>query len=163
MAKLKTGKITRLVVAIVVCQLAGAVGSAFTAPAIPAWYASLAKPSFTPPSWVFGPVWVTLYTLMGISLFLVWEKGFGKKNIIALYIFGAQLALNALWSILFFGLQKVFYALVEITALWIVIVLTIMVFHRISKKAAWLLVPYLAWVTVATMLNFYIWKLNFGI
>lgn len=154
-------KAVKLVAAILICQLAGAIGSIFTFQSIPTWYASLAKPSFAPPNWLFGPVWITLYTLMGISLYLVWEKGFRKKeNKIALYIFATQLVLNALWSVVFFGLRSTFYGLVTIVVLWIAIAATIISFYKISKKAAWLLVPYIVWVSIATVLNFYIWNIN---
>ncbi|MBI4009777.1 MAG: tryptophan-rich sensory protein [Candidatus Aenigmarchaeota archaeon] len=160
MVKLKIG---RLMAAIIICQLAGIIGSVFTLQSIPSWYATLVKPSFAPPNWLFGPVWITLYTLMGISLYLVWDKGFKKKeNKIALYIFAAQLALNAMWSVVFFGLKSTFYGLMTIVVLWIAIAATIISFYKISKKAAWLLVPYITWVSIATVLNFYIWQLNFG-
>ncbi len=157
-------RVGRLVSAIAICQLAGIVGSVFTFSAIPAWYASLAKPAFSPPNWIFGPVWLLLYTLMGISLYLVWNKGFKKReNRTALYLFGTQLALNSLWSILFFGLKNPFYALLEIIVLWIMIALTIRAFSRISGRAAQLLVPYILWVSFAAVLNFFVWRLNSGL
>ncbi len=158
MTKLKIG---RLMAAIVICQLAGVIGSIFTVQSIPSWYATLVKPSFAPPNWLFGPVWLTLYMLMGISLYLVWGKGFEKKeNKTALYIFATQLALNALWSVVFFGLKSTLYGLVIIIVLWVAIAATIISFYKISKKAAWLLVPYIAWVSIAMILNFYIWNIN---
>lgn len=144
-----------------VSELAGIVGSFFTASAIPTWYADLEKPSFNPPSWVFGPVWTTLYALMGIAAFLVWQKGTQRKEVkIALSVFGLQLVLNALWSIIFFGLESPGGGLVEIVLLWLAIVATIILFGRISRPAAWLLIPYLAWVSFATCLTFAIWQLN---
>ena len=156
-------KLQKLIASILICQLAGLIGSIFTFESIPTWYASLEKPFFTPPGWLFGPVWITLYTLMGISLYLVWQKGFRKRgNKIALYVFAAQLALNAMWSVAFFGLRSTFYGLVTIVPLWIAIAATIILFYKISKKAGWLLVPYILWVSIATALNFYIWQLNFG-
>jgi benzodiazapine receptor len=152
-------KLKRLVVSLAIPQLAGLLGSIFTAPAIPGWYASLVKPAFNPPNWIFAPVWTSLFFLMGISLFLVWERK-GEKFGIAVLVFGVQLALNVLWSILFFGLQSPFLALLEIFALWIAIVLNIYVFYGIDRRAAYLLVPYLAWVSFAAFLNYSIWVLN---
>jgi len=143
----------RLLFSIVVCQLAGIIGSLFTMPAIPAWYAALNKPAFVPSGTVIGAVWLVLYTLMGISLYLVWQKGINKKTRPALYAFGIQLALNALWSVLFFGLRSPLYGLIGIVALWFAILVTINMFRKISKHAAWLLVPYIAWVTFAAYLN----------
>ena len=149
----------RLLVSIFACQLAGILGSIATYPNIPTWYASLNKPWFTPPNWVFGPVWITLFTLMGISLYLVWDKGAGK-NRTALAVFGAQLALNALWSFLFFGLRNPLLGLIEIIPLWIAIAASVALFYRISRPAGFVLLPYLAWVTLASMLNYYVWLLN---
>jgi len=151
-------KWVKLIVSILICQIAGVIGSIFTAPSITSWYADLQKPAFSPPNWVFGPVWITLYTLMGISLYLVWNK---KKNVkIPLTLFFTQLILNSIWSIIFFGLQNPFYALIEIIILWIMILVTIIRFYKISKKASLLLLPYIIWVSVATILNYYIWILN---
>ena len=150
----------RLFVAIVVCQLAGIIGSVFTVASIPTWYASLNKPFFNPPNWLFGPAWIVLYTLMGISLYLVLEKGLNEKTKIPLAFFGVQLALNALWSILFFGLQLPMVAFFEIVLLWIAIAFTIYNFYPISKKAAYLLIPYICWVSFAALLNYSIWVLN---
>jgi tryptophan-rich sensory protein len=150
----------RLLLSIVVCQLAGIIGSLFTMPAIPSWYAALNKPAFTPSGTVIGTVWIILYTLMGISLYLVWQKGVNKKTRPALYAFGIQLALNALWSVLFFGLRSPLYGLIGIVALWFAILATIIMFRKISKQAAWLLVPYIAWVTFAAFLNFSVLMLN---
>lgn len=158
---MKKKSIGALVVAIVICQLAGAIGSVLTSPAIPGWYAGIVKPSFNPPSWIFGPVWITLYALMGIAAWLVWlrrsEQGSAKQ---ALQIFGLQLALNALWSPLFFGLQNPGLAFAEIILLWLAIVATIRAFYSIKPLAAYLLVPYLAWVSFAAFLNYSIWQLN---
>lgn len=158
---MKTQDILKLLGGIGLCQLAGIVGSFFTMPSIPTWYAGLAKPFFTPPNWLFGPVWITLYTLMGISLYLVWQKGFkGRDSKIALSVFGVQLFFNSIWSIVFFGLQAPFYGFVVIAVLWAAIVATIVLFYKISKKAGLLLLPYITWVTLATALNFFIWTLN---
>ncbi|MBI4052629.1 MAG: tryptophan-rich sensory protein [Candidatus Diapherotrites archaeon] len=151
----------RLAASIAICGLAGAVGSIFTFPAIASWYASINKPYFTPPNWVFGPVWTALFLLMGIALFLVWEKGFQEKeNKFAVKVFGAQLALNVLWSLLFFGLHNPFLAMIEIVALWLAIAATTILFSRIDRRAALLLLPYLAWVSFAAFLNYSVWLLN---
>jgi tryptophan-rich sensory protein len=151
----------KLVIAVVVCELAGIIGSVFTMPSIPNWYAGLAKPALNPPAWVFGPVWTTLFVLMGISAFLIWKRGLKRKDIkIALGIFVGQLALNTLWSIIFFGLHNPAGAFVDIVFLWFTILATIVVFSRISKSAAWLLVPYILWVGFAAYLNYAIWMLN---
>ncbi|RJP74064.1 MAG: tryptophan-rich sensory protein [Candidatus Zixiibacteriota bacterium] len=154
-------EIVRLALAVVVCQLAGAVGSLFTRPAIPTWYAGLEKPFFTPPSWVFGPVWITLYLLMGIAAFLVWNKGWDRADVrAALAVFGLQLLLNVAWSALFFGLRSPLLGLVDIVLLWLAILLTAYLFFQISRPAGYLLLPYLLWVTYAAALNFSLWRLN---
>jgi tryptophan-rich sensory protein len=146
---------------IIAAELAGVIGSVFTMPNIQTWYATLAKPEFAPPNWVFGPVWITLYLMMGIAAYLVAEKGIDKKEErFALTIFGFQLAINAIWSFAFFGLQSPLFGLMIIVLLWFSIVETILLFANISKKAAWLLVPYLLWVTFATYLNLQILLLN---
>lgn len=151
----------RLIASIMLCQFAGIIGSVFTMPAIGGWYSTIQKPFFTPPNWVFAPVWTTLFLLMGISLFLVWEKGLvEKKSQVAVGVFGFQLVLNVLWSVLFFGLQNPFLAFIEIVFLWLSILATIILFYRISKKAGILLIPYLLWVCLATFLNYSVWILN---
>ena len=154
-------KITRIAVSIIICQLAGVVGSVFTITAIFGWYASLIKPPFSPPNWLFGSVWLTLYTLMGLALALVWAKGIGDKKVKqAVVLFGAQLFLNVLWSILFFGLHLTFLAFFEILLMLGFIALTTLSFYRIERRAAYLMLPYLAWVSFASVLNFSIWLLN---
>jgi benzodiazapine receptor len=151
----------KLVVSILACQLAGFLGSIFTTPAIPDWYAKLAKPSFTPPNWIFSPVWISLYVLMGISAFLIWRKGLDNKAIkVALGIFLAQLVINSIWSLMFFGLRSPLAGFITIIILWILIVLTISHFYRISTVAGVLLVPYFLWVSFASVLNFSLWRLN---
>jgi len=146
---------------IFVCLMAGVVGSFFTMQSIPTWYAGLNKPAFNPPNWVFGPVWTGLYVLMGISAYLVYSKGAKKKEVrTALMVFSAQLLLNAVWSILFFGLQSLLYGLVGIVALWLSIAATMWRFYGISREAAWLLAPYMLWVSFAGVLNYFIWTLN---
>ena len=149
----------RLIISIVICQLAGFLGSIFNIASIPTWYVSLKKPIFNPPNWVFGPVWTILFLLMGISLYLVWSKGF-EKNKIALYLFIAQFILNILWSALFFGLRLPLAAFIEIILLWLAILATIITFYRISSAAGLILIPYLLWVSFAAVLNFSIWMLN---
>ena len=151
----------KLLIAIIVCNLAGIIGALFTTSAISGWYTTLTKPTLNPPGWIFGPVWTTLYTLMGISAFLIWKRGIHKKvNQRALSIFGIQLVLNATWSIVFFSLQSPGWALVNIVLMWLAIVWTMVVFYKISKPATWLLVPYILWVSFATYLNYSIWVLN---
>ena len=158
---MKPKEIAKLLGFIFLCQLAGIIGSVFTFQAIPGWYAQLVKPEFSPPNWVFGPVWITLYTLMGISAYMIYKKGFEKKNVkLALSFFGGQLILNALWSILFFGLQSPLSALVCIIALLLMILATMVLFWRISKNAALLMIPYVLWVSFASILNYFIWALN---
>ncbi len=147
-------------ICILICLSAGFIGSFFTASSIPTWYAGIAKPSFNPPGWIFGPVWTILYVLMGVSLFLVIKNGFSKKNKTALNYFSVQLILNALWSILFFGLKNPLLAFIEIIFLWFFILMTILSFYKISKWASYLLVPYLLWVSFASVLNYFIWMLN---
>lgn len=147
-------KIIKLILSIGFCLSAGILGSFFTVSSIPTWYATLIKPSFSPPNWIFGPVWTTLYILMGISLYLVWKK---KKVPV---IFWIQLILNAVWSMIFFGMRNPAFALVDIAVLWITIFLTIRAFYPISKLAAYLLVPYILWVGFATFLNLFIVILN---
>jgi benzodiazapine receptor len=154
-------EVLRLIVSIVVCQLAGGIGAIFTSASIPTWYASLNKPAFNPPNTVFFPVWTTLYTLMGIAAFLVWRKGLQERPVrVALGIFAIQLVLNTSWSIIFFGLQSLFVALIVIVFLWVVILVNIVTFWRISKAAGALLIPYILWVSFATLLNYSVWMLN---
>lgn len=151
----------KLIVSIVICQLAGIIGSLFTTPAINTWYESLNQPTFRPPNWLFGPVWLVLYLLMGISAYLVWQKGLDKKEVrTALIIFAVQLVLNSFWSIIFFGMKNLSFALAEILVLWLFIILTIFKFYQIDKRAALLLIPYLLWVSFASFLNCSILRLN---
>jgi benzodiazapine receptor len=154
-------KAALLIAAIALSLVPGIVGSIFTAPAIPAWYAGLVKPAFNPPNWVFGPVWTLLYVLMGVALFLVIKGGFTDRRVkVAAGVFIVQLVLNGLWSYVFFGLAAPGWALIEIAALWVSIVLCLILFYRISAAAGGLLIPYLAWVTFAAVLNGSIWVLN---
>lgn len=146
-----------LILFVLLCHTAGIIGSFFTIDAIPTWYQTLHKPSFSPPNWVFGPVWLTLYTLMGAAVFLVWKK---HGTIRAFWLFWVHLFFNALWSVLFFGLQSPRYALVDIGVLWVLLGITTVLFFRLSRVAGWLLVPYLLWVTFASILNMAIVLLN---
>lgn len=156
---MKPGEIGTAALFIVLCLAAGAIGGLATYPAIPGWYASLDKPSFNPPNWVFGPVWTVLYVLMGIAAYAVYKMK--KKEVRgALAVFGLQLCLNILWSVLFFGLHSPLYGLLCIMALWTAIAVTIIRFYEISKTAGLLLVPYILWVSFASLLNFYVWVLN---
>lgn len=151
--------IVALIFFVGVSFLAGAIGSVFTIDQVGTWYAGLVKPSWTPPSWLFAPVWNTLYLLMGIAATLVWTRGtFGR--FVAIWVFLAHLVVNALWSIIFFGLHEVGLALAIIVFLWVLILILIRLFARHSKVAAWLLVPYLLWVSYATTLNAGILFLN---
>lgn len=151
----------RLLASVMVCQLAGVIGSIFTASSLEGWYFLLEKPTFNPPSWVFFPVWTILYTLMGISLYLVWKQGIKEREVkTGVFLFGLQLGLNTLWSLLFFGLKSPYYAFLEILILWAAILLTIIQFWKISKSASLLLIPYILWVSFAALLNYQIWVLN---
>ncbi len=158
---MKLNSFFKLITTIIISELAGIIGSIFTINAIPTWYATLAKPALNPPSWIFGPVWTTLYLLMGIAAFLVWKNGWDHKDVRkALSVFGLQLVLNAVWSIIFFGLHSPFWALIDIALMWLAIVWTMTLFYKISKPAMWLLVPYILWVSFASYLNYTIWILN---
>ncbi len=161
MSQLKELGIVKFVCSILVCQLAGILGSFFTFTAISQWYAYLNKPFFSPPNWIFGPVWTTLYFLMGVSVFLIWNKGLkNSSHHFAVRLFGFQLVLNFFWSVIFFGLRSPLLAFIEILVLWYLIFLTIKAFYPISKTASYLLIPYLAWVSFASILNLAIVILN---
>lgn len=161
MEKSRLTEIARLVASIIICQGAGLIGSIFTTPAIPTWYEALRKPFFRPPNWLFAPVWITLFTLMGISAFLVWRKGLGDPQVkVALSIFLVQLILNTSWSVVFFGLRSPLGGLIVISILWVAILLTILNFSKVSMAAGLLLVPYILWVSFAALLNLFIWRLN---
>jgi translocator protein len=151
----------KLIISLAIPQAAGALGSLATIPNIDTWYEHLTKPSFNPPNWIFGPVWTILFLLMGIALYLVWREGISKERVkFAMTLFGAQLAFNIIWSYLFFGLNNPGYAFAEIIALWIAIAATIAAFWQVKKSAAYLMLPYLAWVSFAAILNYAIWLLN---
>ena len=150
----------KLIISIVLCVSLGSVGGLVTVNEIPTWYATLNKPSFNPPNWLFGPVWTTLYVLIGISVYLIWKQPVSTERNKALQLFILQFILNFCWSFIFFGLHATGWALIEMIALWILILLSILHFAKHSKTAAWLLVPYIAWVSFALLLNAAIWRLN---
>jgi translocator protein len=151
----------KLLISIFVCESAGLIGSFFTRPAINSWYATLFRPTIAPPNWIFAPVWIALFLLMGISFYLIWNKGIkSKEEKIAAIVFGFQLVLNVMWTFLFFGLKAPFLAFLEIIILWVAIILTAFYFYRISKAAGILLIPYILWVGFAIILNFSFYYLN---
>lgn len=161
MESFKLSEIPRLIVSILVPLVIGFLGSIATLAEIPTWYAALSKPSWAPPNWLFGPVWTTLYILMGIALFLVWRKGLYRKDVkFALLIFGVQIVLNLLWSIVFFSYHALLGSFILIILLWITILANIIAFYVISKPAGLLLVPYIVWVSIASYLNYTIYLLN---
>jgi len=153
-------KFLKLILLIILCQMVGIVGSYYTINSIPTWYAFLDKPFFNPPNFVFGPVWTTLYTLMGISVYRVMEGKKKKEKQPALNLFWWQLGFNFVWTPIFFGAQNLFGALLIILILWVLIFNTIKAFKKIDKLSSYLLWPYLAWVSFATLLNFSLWLLN---
>ena len=149
----------KFIIAITIPLLIGFSSSFFTVSEIGSWYQTIEKPSWNPPNWIFGPVWTTLYVLMGISLFLVWKSSALHKRS-AIILFSLQIVLNFFWSFIFFKQHQIGLAFAEILALWSMILLNIFAFGRINKLAAWLLVPYISWVSFAAILNFTIWQLN---
>jgi translocator protein len=151
----------KLIISIIICQLAGIIGSFFTVTSVSTWYVTLNKPFFNPPGWLFGPVWIILYLLIGISLYIIWNKKINTKTKqVALIIFFIQLILNTIWSILFFGLKSPLLAFLDIIFLWFAIIFTMYFFNKISKTATYLLIPYILWVSFAMILNFSIYYLN---
>jgi translocator protein len=149
-----------LVVWIVVCFAAAGIGGAVTTPKIGTWYATLVKPTWNPPNWIFGPVWSTLYFFMAIAAWMVWRQGGFVSAKLSLTLFGIQLILNVLWSCIFFGLQMPGLAFVEVHLLWASIAVVMVTFWQRSMIAGILFFPYLAWVSFASVLNFAIWRLN---
>lgn len=161
MAKMQRGDVGKLVGSIVACEVAGLIGSLVTAPAISTWYTTLEKPAFTPPNWVFAPVWISLYALMGVAVFLIWRKGLSENGVRAAFIiFWVQLVVNILWSVVFFGSRSVLGGVIVIISLWVLVLITMIKFFRLSKVAGGLLVPYLAWLSIASALNVWILILN---
>lgn len=157
---LKPASLVKLVVSLAVCFAAAALGSWLTLPSIPTWYAALAKPFFSPPNWIFAPVWTVLYGLMAVAFWRVWTLGRGTALQVAAITFAIQLVLNVAWSGAFFGLHSPALALVVIVALILAIIATMSAFAKIDGRAAWMLVPYLGWVLFATALNAAVWWLN---
>lgn len=155
-----SSNITKLVISLLLTVGMGSLGGIFTISEIPNWYAGLQKPSFNPPNWLFGPVWTMLYILMGISVYLVWKQTVSVERNTALTLFVVQFVLNFFWSIIFFKQHQIGWALVEIIVMWFFIFLTIIWFGKISSTASWLMVPYISWVSFASILNAAIWKLN---
>jgi tryptophan-rich sensory protein len=156
----RTRDIGVLAAFIVICLLASALGAAVTVSASGSWYDSLAKAAWNPPPGVFGPVWTVLYVMMGVAAWLVWRTGPSHARRHAMTAFGVQLTLNVLWSYLFFGFHLPLVAVIEMAALWLAIAATIAMFARLSRTAAWLLVPYILWVSYALTLNGAIVALN---
>lgn len=151
----------KIVLSVAVCLVIGAIGAFATQASINDWYTTINKPFFNPPNWIFAPVWTILYTMMGIAAALVWHQGLAKEGVkSALIVFVVQFILNALWSTVFFGMRQPLYALFVIIALWIMLLLCIQKFMKINKTAGSLLVPYLLWISFATILNFSIYWLN---
>jgi tryptophan-rich sensory protein len=149
-----------LILSLVICFAASGVGALFTTPKIDGWYATLARPAFAPPNWVFGPVWTTLFAMMAVAAWLVWKRDGFQRGALPLGLFGVQLALNVLWSVLFFGRENPLAAFVEILLLWGFILATTISFFRRSRTAGLLMVPYLCWVSFAAVLNYGFWALN---
>lgn len=151
----------KLFISILIPLLVGAIAGYFTTSGVNGWYAVANKPWFNPPNWIFAPVWTSLYILMGIALFLVWRSDADKTiKQTAIVLFAVQLTLNFFWSFIFFKLQQPGWAFAEIILMWVMILLTILWFGKISSTAAWLLVPYICWVSFASVLNYSIWRLN---
>jgi len=151
----------KLAGSIAACHGAGGIGSFFTTPKISTWYVGLEKPAFTPPNEVFLPVWLTLYTLMGIAIYFIWRQGFEKEGVkTAFTLFWVQLGLNAIWSVVFFGLESLLGGMVIIITLWVLLLIIIIRFFKISRVAGGLLVPYIVWISIASSLNTWVWVLN---
>jgi tryptophan-rich sensory protein len=151
----------KLLIAIAIPVLVGGISGFFTVSGVESWYQTIHKPSWNPPNWVFGPVWTTLYVMMGIALWLVWKEDTSRElKMIAFILFGVQLILNFLWSFVFFKLEQPGFAFLEILFMWVAILATIFAFAQVNKTAAWLLVPYISWVSFAAILNFTIWRMN---
>lgn len=158
---MKLNNFSKIVFFVIACELVGIAGSVFTIGSIPTWYKTLNKPFFSPPNWIFGPVWTTLYLMMGISAGLIWLKGLKSKKVKkALSYFLIQLFLNFTWSIIFFSLHQPLLAFINIVLLWLSILMIMIKFYRIFKPSAYLLIPYILWVSFAAVLNLAIVILN---
>jgi translocator protein len=150
---MKKSDIRKLVISILIPLALGAIAGRFTAQAVPEWFASLNRPSFSPPNWIFGPVWTVLYILLGISLFLIWKQIPSKERANALWIFSVQMFLNFIWSFVFFYFNQIGLALIVIIGLWLSITLMLVSFYKIKPLSAYLNIPYFLWVTFASALN----------
>jgi len=158
---MRIGRGFRVILFVFITEVLGALGSIATTPAIDGWYKELVKSPLNPPSWVFAPAWTFLYALMGVSFFLIYEKGLKNKKVReALNVFNLQFVFNIVWSFIFFGFKLPKIALIEIVILWFLILWTILKFYKISKLAGLILIPYLFWVTFATYLNYMVVVLN---
>lgn len=158
---MKLKSLIEVAVSILICQTAGFIGAFFTASNVPTWFATIKKPVFNPPNWIFGPVWITLYFLMGIALYLIWlKRGEHPQANLGIYLFLGHLVLNALWSAIFFGAHEICWAFAEIIILWASILFIMWLFYKIDKRATYLLIPYILWVTFASVLNYSICILN---
>lgn len=154
-------KIIKLILSIVICEGVGIIAGIATRESVNTWYQLLNKPSFTPPNYLFAPVWIVLYFLMGISLFLIWKDGLDSKiKKFAFFFFLFHLFINGIWSFFFFKWQLLFYSFLVISFLWILIIITIILFYKVNKISAFLLIPYLLWVSYASILNYTIWRIN---
>ena len=165
MKKFRLSNTAKFILSVVICLLAGAVGSIFTSSSVSNWYPLLAKPSFNPLNWIFAPVWTTLFVMMAVSLYFVWSKDIKKTSDklavkSAISFFRLQLVLNIAWSMFFFGMRSPLYAFIDITLLWFAILITIIKFNKVSKPAALLLLPYIIWISFAVVLNLSIVLLN---
>ncbi len=151
----------KLIISVIASELVGVVGSVLTVSAIPTWYAALNKPSFSPPNWIFGPVWTILYFLLGVSFYLIWRQGWKKQRVtVAAQYFLVQMVLNGIWSPVFFGLRAPLLGLIVISAMWVLTVMTMQKLYPVSRPAFYLLIPYLLWISFATLLNAAIFLLN---
>ncbi|MGB3006227.1 MAG: TspO/MBR family protein [Chitinophagaceae bacterium] len=153
--------ILKLIISLAIPLAIGATSGFFTVSGVESWFQTINKPTWNPPNWIFGPVWTTLYVMMGIAFFIIWKSEIRselKKS--AIVLFAVQLVLNFFWSFIFFNQHEIGWALVEIIVMWFFILFSIFAFGNISKTAAWLMVPYISWVSFATILNYTIWQLN---
>lgn len=152
--------IYKLVISIMIPLIIGFLGSFFTSSSVDSWFTTINKPSFNPPDWIFAPVWTTLYILIGLSFYLVWRKNFGEERKKVIAVYSLQLLFNLLWSVLFFGLRSPLLGLLDIIILLVFIIANTIIFYKISRTAGYLLIPYLLWVSFASVLNFSIHLLN---
>ena len=151
----------KFIISILLPMIIGGISGSFTSASINTWYVTLNKPWFNPPNWIFGPVWTLLYLMMGIAFYMIWKsEAVNAVKQTAVILFAAQLLVNFLWSLIFFYLKQPGWAMLDIILMWILIVATIFSFGKISSTAAWLMLPYICWVSFAMILNFYLWKLN---